>query len=83
MPDWNFRKGVVRLNWVAKWAAALKRLKTTGLEVCVLLSAGVANQSDSKSHISYCVTAKSHIVHMGTHEHNAISSSLTHILLVS
>ena len=29
----NFRKGVVRLNWVAKWVAALKRLKTTGLEV--------------------------------------------------
>ena len=29
----NFRKGVVRLNWVAKWVAALTRLKTTGLEV--------------------------------------------------
>jgi len=29
----NFRKGVVRLNWVAKWVAAWKRLKTTGLEV--------------------------------------------------
>ena len=33
MFDWNFRKGVVRLNWVAKWVAAWKRLKTTGLEV--------------------------------------------------
>jgi len=29
----NFRKGVVRLNWVAKWVAAWKRLKITGLEV--------------------------------------------------
>ena len=30
----NFRKGVVRLNWVAKWVAAWKIwLKTTGLEV--------------------------------------------------
>ena len=30
----NFRKGVVRLNWVAKWVAAWKSwLKTTGLEV--------------------------------------------------
>ena len=25
-------------------------------------------QSEIKSHISYCVTAKSHIMHMGTHE---------------
>jgi len=25
----NFRKGVTRLNWVAKWIAAWKRLKTT------------------------------------------------------
>jgi len=31
----NFRKGVVRLNWVAKWVAAWKRLKTTGLK-CVV-----------------------------------------------
>jgi len=30
----NFRKGVVRLNWVAKWVSAWKSwLKTTGLEV--------------------------------------------------
>jgi len=29
----------------------------------------VANQSNTKSHISYCVTAKSHIIHTGTHEH--------------
>jgi len=27
----NFRKGVVRLYWVAKWVAAWKRLKTTGV----------------------------------------------------
>ena len=29
----NFRKGVFRLNWVAKWVAAWKRLKTTALGV--------------------------------------------------
>ena len=30
----NFRNGVIRLNWVAKWIAAWKSwLKTTGLEV--------------------------------------------------
>jgi len=29
--------------------------------------AEVANQSHIKRHISYCVTANSHIVHMGTH----------------
>jgi len=26
----KFRKGVVMLNWVAKWVAAWKRFKTTG-----------------------------------------------------
>jgi len=31
--------------------------------------AGVANQSETTSHISYCATAKSHIIHMDTHEH--------------
>jgi len=42
--------------------------------------AGVANQSETNSHISYCVTAKSHIMHMGAHEeHNPIFASLTHI----
>jgi len=30
---------------------------------------GVANQSETNSYISYCVTAKSHIIHLGTHEH--------------
>jgi len=44
-----------------------------------LVIVGVANQSQTKSHISYCVTAKSHIIHtMGTHERNSIASSLTH-----
>ena len=33
MSDWKFSEGVVRLNWVAKWVAAWKRLKSTGLEV--------------------------------------------------
>ena len=28
MPDRKFSKGFVRLNWVAKWVAAWKRLKT-------------------------------------------------------
>jgi len=45
-----------------------------------LAIAGVAKQSETKSYISYCATAKSHIIHMGTHEHKTISSSLTHIL---
>jgi len=31
MPDCKFSEGVVRLNWVAKWVAAWKRLKTIGL----------------------------------------------------
>jgi len=48
-----------------------------------LAIAGVVNQSKTKSHISYyCVTAKSHVIHMGTHEHNPISSSLnTHSIV--
>jgi len=37
----------------------------------------------TKSHILYCVTAKSRIIHFGTHEHHPISSSLTHIPLLS
>jgi len=44
---------------------------------------GVANQSETKSHISYCVTAKSQIIHMGTHEHHPISSSLAHMPLLN
>jgi len=40
---------------------------------------GMANQSETMRHISYCVTAKSHITHMGTHEHHPISFLLTHI----
>jgi len=55
-----------------------------GLEIslCVLVAiAGVANQSETKSHISYCVTAKRHIIsctlYMGTHEEHNIS--LPHI----
>jgi len=27
----TFRNGAVRLNWVAKWVVACKRLETTGL----------------------------------------------------
>jgi len=49
--------------------------------MCIVI-AGVANQSETKSHISYCVTGKSRIIHlMGTHEPNLIASSLKHILL--
>jgi len=44
---------------------------------------GVANQSKTKSHISYCATAKSHIIHIGTHENHPIFSSLTHIPLLN
>jgi len=43
----------------------------------------VVNQSKTNSHISYCVTAKSHIIHMDTHEHHLISPSLTHVPLLS
>jgi len=31
---------------------------------------GMANQSETNNHISFCVTAKSHIIHVGTHEHH-------------
>ena len=31
----NFQKGVVRLNWIAKWVDAWKKLKTTELELSV------------------------------------------------
>jgi len=43
----------------------------------------VANQSETKSHVFYCVTAKSRITQMDTHEHHLYSSSLTHIPLLS
>ena len=36
---------------------------------------GVANQSEIKSHISHCVTAKSHVIHTGAHEHHPIFSA--------
>jgi len=44
---------------------------------------GVANQSETNNHISDCVTAKSHMIHMGTQEHHPISSSLKHVPLHS
>jgi len=44
---------------------------------------GMANQSETNSHISHCVTAKSHITHVGTHERHPISSSLKHVPLLS
>jgi len=44
---------------------------------------GVVNRAETTSHISYCVTAKSHIIHMGTHEHHPIYSSVTRIPLLS
>ena len=43
-------------------------------------NAGVANQPETNSHISYCVTAMSH---KGTHENNPIPSSLTHVPFLS
>ena len=42
---------------------------------------GVVNQSDTNNQISDCVTAKNHIIHMGTQEHHPISSSLKHVPL--
>jgi len=50
-----------------------------------LAIAEVANQSESKSHISYCVTANNHITYI-IHGHmniTPISSSLTYMLLLS
>ena len=44
-------------------------------------NAGLTSQSETNSHISYCVTAKSHIIHIGIRGHRHISSSLTHIRL--
>jgi len=38
----------------------------------------MAIQSETKSHISHYVIAKSHIIHIGTHEYHPVSSSLTH-----
>jgi len=40
--------------------------------------AGVANQSETKNHISYSVTAKRYIIHTGTHDQNHIPSSHTY-----
>jgi len=58
----------------------------TNFSICgfhqVLGQVILSYQSETKSHISYCVAAKSHSVHMGTHEHHPISS-LTHINLLS
>jgi len=45
--------------------------------------AGVANQLETKSHIPYCVTAKSRIIHIGTHEHHPASSPHSHTYLCS
>ena len=52
-------------------------------EIVGVYMEGVANESETKSHISYCVTAKSRIIHMGTHEHHTASSSLTRIHLLN
>ena len=42
--------------------------------------AAKVNQSETKNFISYCVTAKSHIIHMGTHEHHpSLSHSHTYL----
>jgi len=38
---------------------------------------GLANQSKTKSHISHRVTAKTHIIHMGTHEYQSPHFFLT------
>jgi len=41
--------------------------------------AGLTNQSETRRHISYCVAAKCHIIHMGAYEHHPSSSSLTRV----
>jgi len=37
----------------------------------MLYNRGAANQLETKSHVSYCVTARSHIIHLGTNEHHS------------
>jgi len=63
----------VNINWAAqnprlgRIMACGCGLDIGGLEIglCVCLAiAGVANQSETKSHISYCVTAKCHIMYI-------------------
>jgi len=39
---------------------------------------GLANQSETKSYISYSVTAKTHIIHTDTHEYQSPHFFLTH-----
>jgi len=56
------------------WTPFYKYLSNTWTSI-----AGLANQSETKSHVSYCFMARGHIIHMGTHEQHLISSSLTHL----
>ena len=42
-------------------------------------TAGVANQLEMKSHISYCVTAKSHIIHKGIQKNYPIAYLRTYL----
>ena len=74
---------------VKKNAQIFKKLKTRSLPAFLkgsnssiaLISAEMANQWETKNHISYCVTASSHMIHMGTHEHHSISSACIHMCL--
>ena len=74
-PHGHSKKWMLQLSLKGKLLAPEKY----SINIFVLHSStGVANQSEPKSHIFYCVTAKSHITHMGTHEHHLITSSHTH-----
>ena len=45
----NFRKGVFRVNWITKWVAAWKRLKSTDLEPKI-------RTADENLFVSVCTT---------------------------
>ena len=48
-----------------------------GISTTKSITADVANQQETNSHISYCVTAKCHIIHTGTHAYHTICFSNT------
>jgi len=66
-------------HWFAKQCITYE-LKLSWQSYFRISGTGVANQSESKSHISYCVTAKSHTIHVSTHEHHpSLSHSHTYL----
>jgi len=84
MTGWKISEGGRWVNLRGKMGRRMWKVENHWFRSMCLVIAGVANQSETKSHISYCVTAKSQIIYMvGTHEHLPIASSLIYILLLS